>query len=103
MKTPQEKKNLSYAKDRRNTYGANNKASRKSIPLAKARINRANRHLQDALLSQAVNAKTEDELTLTEIEVKSAKGGEQWTKCPDEPLGVVLAKKSLRKKRLGYA
>jgi hypothetical protein len=31
MKTPQEKKHLSYAKDRRNTYGENSKSSRKAI------------------------------------------------------------------------
>ena len=31
-KSPQEKKALSYAKDRRNTYGENDKSSRKNIP-----------------------------------------------------------------------
>lgn len=35
MKTPQEKKRLSLAKDRRNTFGQNSKASGKGIPLAK--------------------------------------------------------------------
>ena len=31
MKTPQEKKHLSYAKDRRNPYGENSKSSRTAI------------------------------------------------------------------------
>ena len=42
-KSPQEKKALSYAKDRRNDYRENDKASRKAIPLRKARENRQNR------------------------------------------------------------
>ncbi len=54
MKTPQEKKRLSYAKDRRYTFGENNKASRKGIPVAKARANRAVRHAQNYVLAQAV-------------------------------------------------
>jgi hypothetical protein len=31
-RSPQEKKALSYAKDRRNDYGENDKSSRKNIP-----------------------------------------------------------------------
>jgi hypothetical protein len=42
-KSPQEKKALSYAKDRRNAYGENDKASRKAIPLRKAGENRQDR------------------------------------------------------------
>jgi hypothetical protein len=42
-KSPQEKKALSYAKDRRNAYGENAKASRKAIPLRKAGENREDR------------------------------------------------------------
>ncbi len=34
-RSPQEKKALSYAKDRRNAYGQNDKASRKAIPARK--------------------------------------------------------------------
>src|ERR1700761_813602 len=43
LKSPQEKKALSYAKDRRNAYGENAKASRKAIPLRKAGENREDR------------------------------------------------------------
>lgn len=42
-KTPQAKKALSYALDRRNAYRENDKASRKLIPLRKARENRQDR------------------------------------------------------------
>src|ERR1700751_3043305 len=35
VKTPREKKRLSYARDRRNTYGENQKSSRKYIPRSK--------------------------------------------------------------------
>lgn len=31
-RSPQEKKRLSYAKDRRNDYGENDKSSRKNVP-----------------------------------------------------------------------
>jgi hypothetical protein len=96
MKTPQQKKSLSYAKDRRNTFGENSKASRKGIPLAKARANRAERHAQDRLLSAAVVSDGEEHLTAVETEVKGTKP-RQWRKSPDKPLGVVLSKRAARK------
>ena len=43
QRSPGEKKALSYAKDRRNCYRANDKASRKAIPLRKAKSHRADR------------------------------------------------------------
>jgi hypothetical protein len=36
LRSPQEKKALSYELDRRNAYGQNDKAARKAIPLRKA-------------------------------------------------------------------
>src|SRR4051794_29977698 len=41
--SPREKKELSYDRDRRNTYGENDKASRKSIPLRKRLQNKRER------------------------------------------------------------
>lgn len=90
-KTPQEKKQLSYAKDRRNTYGENSKASRKSIPLSKALDKRAERHAQDQALSAALSASDADELVDVEVRVKDTKP-RQWKKSPDEPLGDVLSR-----------
>lgn len=95
MKTPQEKKQLSYAKDRRNTFGENSKASRKGIPLTKARANRSERHAQDRLLSTAVVSEGVDQLTAVEVEVKSTKP-RQWRKSPDKPLGEVLTRRASR-------
>ena len=96
MKTPQEKKSLSYAKDRRNTFGENSKASRKGIPLAKARANRIERHAQDHLLAVAVVAQTEDDLAAVEVSVRSTKP-RQWRKSPDAPLFEYLARKARKK------
>jgi hypothetical protein len=76
--TPQEKKALSYAKDRRNTYGENAKASRKSIPLSKARAQRAVRRSDKV----AIEASVED-VALTRPKPK-------WKKTPDKPLGEVV-------------
>ncbi|MFC9894462.1 hypothetical protein ACFVMC_12265 [Nocardia sp. NPDC127579] len=52
--TPQEKKAYSYAKDRRNTYGENDKASRKNLPRKRARVHRANRQHDAQLLSRTI-------------------------------------------------
>jgi hypothetical protein len=43
QRTLQEKKALSYARDRRNAYGENDKATRKAIPLNKRLAARAHR------------------------------------------------------------
>lgn len=98
MTTPQAKKRLSYAKDRRNTFGENSKASRKGIPLAKERENRAERHAQDKLLSVAAEVIEPDQLAEVELLVRSTKP-RQWKKSPDKPLGEVLARRELRKLR----
>jgi hypothetical protein len=52
--SPQEKKRMSLDKDRRNVYGENDKASRKNIPRAKARVNRVNRRLDTMALAGAI-------------------------------------------------
>ncbi|MDH0051104.1 MULTISPECIES: hypothetical protein [Comamonas] len=93
--TPQQKKQLSYAKDRRNTYGENSKSSRKNIPLSKALDIRAERRAQESTLAKFTTAKDEDQLDAIENEVRSTKPRE-WRKCPDEPLGQVLTQKSQR-------
>jgi hypothetical protein len=92
-KTPQQKKHLSYAKDRRNTYGENSKSSRKNIPLSKALDIRAERHAQDQLLAKVTTSSNIDELVGIETSVKSVKP-RQWKKLPDEPLGIVLKRRT---------
>jgi hypothetical protein len=92
-KTPQEKKALSLAKDRRNTYGENAKASRKNIPLAKARVNRANRHLDRQLLDEALGAADETIEAKVENRVLGRRR-KTWRKKADSPLGKVLERKN---------
>ena len=43
VKTPQQKKRLSYEHDRRNSYGENQKSSRKNIPKSKQRSHQEER------------------------------------------------------------
>ena len=81
-KTPQEKKRLSYAKDRRNTYGENDKSSRRNIPAAKARQRRANRRVAHQVLTTA----GEEQLGLIRPKTR-------WRKAPDTPLGEVVRRK----------
>jgi hypothetical protein len=85
-KSPQQKKRLSYSKDRRNTYGENDKASRKAIPARKAGESRkvrrkARQSLEtldhvDELIAEVVESSLRHDLERV--------GG--WKKSPDEPL-----------------
>lgn len=91
QKSPQQRKALSYAKDRRNTYGANDKAARKAIPARKAGENRkARRKAGHALavidrLDEGVAEVVESSLAYDVERV----GG--WTKDADTPLGEYVA------------
>ena len=95
-KTPQEKKELSYAKDRRNAYGENDKSSRKNIPLRKRLVNRANRHSAQRALSEAVGVTDSASEEAAEQKVAS-KRPKSWRKQPDIPLTEHLERKSRRK------
>jgi len=58
-RSPQEKKKLSYERDRVNVYGQNDKASRKGIPKRKTASNRSLRRATTELVRKI--AQTEDE------------------------------------------
>ena len=89
-RTPQEKKKLSYERDRRNVYGNSPHAARKAIPLRKAQRNRANRHLANQ--DVAVQAPLPSEGVAEKIEARlNLKAPKAWRKDPDAPLGKVLA------------
>ena len=91
-RTPQEKKKLSYERDRRNVYGNSPHAARKAIPLRKAQRNRANRHLANQELAIQTPASLEavgDDLE-SQLGLKTEK---IWRKDPDAPLGKVVAEK----------
>jgi len=93
--TPQQKKQLSLARDRRNTYGENSKSSRKNIPLSKALDIRSERRAQDSALAKAMVATDIDQLDAADNSVRATKP-RHWRKSPDEPLGHVLVSKSKR-------
>ena len=91
-RTPQEKKSLSLAKDRRNVYGEAPHGARKSIPLRKKLRNRANRHNQESKLPSApapFDAVDADEIDSSMHD----KAPQRWNKYPDAPLGNVIPKK----------
>jgi hypothetical protein len=92
-RTPQEKKRLSYEKDRRNDYGGAPHAARKSIPLRKALRNRANRHLQEKSLRTLCGRP--DVGALEEAEsLMRRRAPHAWKKERDEPLGEIVRRKT---------
>ena len=77
-KTPQQKKALSRAKDRREHYGQNDKAARKLIPIRKAQSHRKIRRVGKLALFE--NPETADAV------FKSLRT-DRWRKWPGNPLG----------------
>jgi hypothetical protein len=94
-KSPQEKKRLSYERDRRNTVGENDKASRKNIPLRKRLRAPAPRHKLNQQLADGLKLGGLDEGDHIEAEVAPAKP-RSWRKIPDTPLGDYLARRRSR-------
>ena len=92
---PREKKALSYARDRRNDWGENDKTSRKSIRLRKRLPNRANRHHARQVLAGAPSGDAEARLILQRVK--------RWRKYPDAPLGEMVERKLRRRADLGMA
>jgi hypothetical protein len=92
-RSPGEKKQLSYSRDRRNAYGENDKSSRKNIPRGKRRRHRVRRHLEHQLLAAAMGPVDEDAEMLVHDQVTARRHGydRDWKKCPDTPLGVWVA------------
>ena len=85
-RSPQEKKALSYSNDRRNTYGENDKASRKAIPARKAGENRKVRRKARQCVGVLDHA---DEVTAEVVESSLRHDLERvggWKKSPDAPL-----------------
>lgn len=97
-RTPQEKKQASYDKDRRNVYGERGAHSRHAIARAKqSRSGRAR-----AATRQAVDAYARDPELAERLEGRATvRTGGRWRKVPDEPLGDVLAVKLVRRARHG--
>ena len=95
-RTPQEKKKLSYERDRRNVYGRAPHASRRLIPLNKALRNRANRHYENQQVDY--QGPVPEEAVADELESSiHHRAPQEWEKYPDAPLGEVVATKSGRR------
>lgn len=93
LKSPREKKDASLAKDRRNVYGENDKASRKRIPKAKQEAHQNLRRSARQPLQNITTALPEDVLTnaesLTrESEIRAKRKG--FRKQQDAPLASIL-------------
>jgi hypothetical protein len=98
-KTPQEKKQLSYEKDRRNCYGESPHGARKSIPKGKRLRNRANRKNQEQQLA-LTSLKLDDDLA-EQIESRLYhKSPKVWSKVADAPLKKMIEQKQQRRRRL---
>jgi hypothetical protein len=92
--TPQEKKALSYARDCRNTYGENDKASRKAIPLRKAASIRKER--------RKLNASAENEVKGLGVAETPRRNKQAWKKASDTPLGQFVSRKLEYRQTEGY-
>lgn len=99
-RTPQEKKRLSYLKDRRNWYGENDKSSRKNIRLNKRAVNSANRRRPSAGLA-VLRGAVEPERATAVAERLAGVRPHSWRKWPDAPLGRFVANRLERRVRLG--
>jgi ribosomal protein L32 len=90
LRDPARKKALSYVRDRRNTYGQNDKAARRAIPARKAGESRKSRRKAGHALKVIERA---DEASAAISESSLAHDIERvggWTKSPDKPLGEVV-------------
>ncbi|MFG1790466.1 hypothetical protein [Nocardia sp. NPDC049149] len=88
-RSPQEKKQLSYAKDRRNNYGENDKASRKNLPRKRARVHRANRHQAHTDLHGAIGPVDAEASDAAEVRLRGRRP-KSFYKRPDVPLGTFV-------------
>jgi hypothetical protein len=93
LKSPREKKLASLALDRRNVYGENDKASRKSIPKSKQTSHQALRRAAKMPLQNLDSRASEDvlgaaESTVKEREIAGKRKG--FKKRPDVSLGKIF-------------
>jgi len=86
QKTPQEKKALSYAKDRRNVYGESDKGSLIAIRRNKTFPTRAYRKAVNDILQNTVGEIDLEKAELIDANAKAIKR-RKWKKYADAPLG----------------
>jgi hypothetical protein len=98
-RSPQEKKRLSYSKDRRNDYGENDKSSRRNIARSKRFGPRAERRFQHQELAAAVGPVDEEAEAIVHESVTRPRPGERasFRKWPDVQLGIYIARSLARR------
>ncbi len=89
QKTPQEKKALSYSKDRRNCYGESDKGSRKSIRRNKTFPSRAYRKNINDILQGTIGVIDLEKAEAVDVKAKEIKR-RRWKKYPDRQLGKII-------------
>jgi len=102
VKSPQQKKALSLARDRRNAFRENCKASRKGIPRSKQRSHQGQRRAVERILGRLRAGAQESEAVEADILAKTEilrKERTAFKKHPDAPLREHIAKKLERRKR----
>jgi hypothetical protein len=92
-RTPQEKKQLSYARDGRNAHGENDKASRKAIPRRKSLRARATRRLAKQQLPKNVADVPLEQTEDIDRVIAAAKHKHDWRKESDISLREWLERK----------
>ncbi|MFB9268629.1 hypothetical protein ACFFWD_36865 [Bradyrhizobium erythrophlei] len=105
VKTPREKKRLSYERDRRNTYGENQKSSRKNIPRSKQLSHQGERRSVRQVLVAAQGSganEVADEVQSQALRKGRMKQLKAFRKSPDRPLGEVI-KRRMRRRTSGHA
>lgn len=101
--SPQEKKRLTYTRDRRNEYGENDKSSRRNVPRSKRAPHRANRHRAHLVLGTLAGAAVPDDSEagdVVEARLKARKP-KVWRKRADTPLADALIWRLERRVALG--
>lgn len=86
LKTPQEKKRLSYQFDRRDDYREGNKSSRKGIRWRKRWVNQTYRHHIKRILRAPIDQTNADTVENQLFETRRP----LWRKSPHQPLGLYL-------------
>jgi hypothetical protein len=95
LKSPQDKKKASLQHDCRNSYGENDKSSRKNIPQSKQRSHRAERRAANSSLVALKNKVEIKEETATTAEQQAKDRSlehkrKSFKKRPDGPLRSIL-------------
>lgn len=89
QRTPQEKKALSYAKDKRNCYGESDKGSPVSIRRNKTFPKRAYRKNINDVLKGTIGVIDLEKAEAVDVKAKEIKR-KKWKKYPDRQLGKII-------------